>query len=196
MRTTSPTAVALTLEAYSPTALGLARSPCCIIAIDAADHVVVWRSMSKESWATNARARNVMRANRGRDTKPELAVRRILHSRGLRYRVNRRPVNSVSRTSDIVFASTRVTVFIDGCYWHGCPEHYVASKSNTDYWSSKIANNRSRDAETNVLLSNAGWLVLRFWSHEEPLVVADVITNAIYARRMTIGRYATVTATT
>lgn len=78
-----------------------------------------------------------MRGNRSRDTKPELAVRRLLHARGLCYRVNARPLPSLRRTADIVFRGKRVAVFIDGCYWHGCPEHYVPSKSNVDYWGAE-----------------------------------------------------------
>ncbi|MGI8446713.1 MAG: hypothetical protein ACR2MP_05920 [Streptosporangiaceae bacterium] len=82
------------------------------------------------SWASSARSRNVMRGNRSRDTRPELAVRSAVHRRGLRYRVSVRPLPEVRRTADLVFPSERVAVFIDGCYWHGCPEHYVPSLSN------------------------------------------------------------------
>lgn len=109
-----------------------------------------------------------MRGNRSRDTKPELAVRRLLHAEGLRYRVNARPLPEVRRTADIVFRAKRIAVFIDGCYWHGCPAHYVPSKSNRDYWKGKIEANVARDAQTNVLLSDAGWTVLRYWAHDQP----------------------------
>jgi DNA mismatch endonuclease (patch repair protein) len=117
----------------------------------------------------------VMRGNRSRDTKPELAVRRILHAQGLRYRVNTRPLPSLPRTADIVFTAKLIAVFIDGCYWHGCPEHYVASKSNRDYWDAKIAENRTRDVETTAAISNEGWTVLRYWSH----LPSENIANSI-----------------
>ncbi|TQJ14682.1 T/G mismatch-specific endonuclease [Yimella lutea] len=120
-----------------------------------------------------------MRGNRSRDTKPELAVRRLLHAEGLRYRVNVRPLPSLRRTADIVLASKRIAVFIDGCYWHGCPEHYVASKSNRDYWDVKIETNAARDAQTNAALSDAGWTVLRYWSHDRPENIAASIQDSV-----------------
>ncbi|WP_091970864.1 very short patch repair endonuclease [Propionibacterium cyclohexanicum] len=116
-----------------------------------------------------------MRGNRSRDTKPELAVRRLLHARGLRYRVNARPLPSSRRTADIVFPGKQIAVFIDGCFWHGCPEHYVPSKSNLAYWTPKIAANAVRDQETTQALSEAGWTVLRYWSHVPPDVVASSV---------------------
>jgi len=104
-----------------------------------------------------------MQGNPSKDTKPELAVRRLLQAHGLRYRVNVRPLSSLRRTADIVFPHKRIVVFIDGCYWHGCPEHYVPSKPNTDYWVPKVAANVARDNETTRVLSEAGWTVLRYW---------------------------------
>jgi len=137
--------------------------------------------MGADSWATSPRSAKVMRGNRSRDTKPELAVRRLLHARGLRYRVNARPLPSLRRTADIVFTRKQVAVFIDGCYWHGCPEHYVASKSNRDYWTPKIAANVARDAETTHTLSEAGWTVLRYWSHLRPEEIATAVEQHLGA---------------
>lgn len=116
-----------------------------------------------------------MRGNRSRDTKPEIAVRRLLHARGRRFRVNLRPLVSLRRTADIVFTRHRIAVFIDGCYWHGCPEHYVASKTNEDYWHTKIETNVTRDEQTTMELRRAGWTVLRYWSHVPPEDVVDSI---------------------
>ncbi|QQG90208.1 very short patch repair endonuclease [Mycobacteroides chelonae] len=116
-----------------------------------------------------------MRGNRSRDTKPELAVRCLLHSCGLRFRVDYRPVAAIPRRADIVFTRARIAVFIDGCFWHGCPEHHVPAKSNTQYWGSKIRRNRARDSETTYLLRRSGWTVLRYWSHEPAeYVAADI----------------------
>lgn len=138
--------------------------------------------MSSRSWASTPRVAKVMRGNRSRDTNPELSVRRILHAQGLRYRVDTRPLPTLRRTADIVFRSKRVAVFIDGCFWHGCPEHYVASKSNRDYWDVKIAGNKARDAETTAILVSEGWTVLRYWSHAPPEDVANSIRDRVRGR--------------
>ena len=120
-----------------------------------------------------------MLANRSKDTNPEKAVRSILHARGMRYRTNFSPVPGVRRSADIVFTRRRVAVFIDGCFWHGCPQHFVMPKSNVDYWRPKFERNAQRDAETNEVLALAGWKVLRFWEHQPPVIVADAIQKAI-----------------
>lgn len=118
-----------------------------------------------------------MRANRSTNTKPELAIRRLLHAAGLRFRVNTRPIRAVRRSGDVVFTKQRLAIFVDGCFWHGCPEHYVAPKQNVGYWSAKVTRNRERDAETNKLLQDAGWTVLRIWEHEDPVVATSRIVR-------------------
>ena len=116
-----------------------------------------------------------MKGNRRRDTVPEMAVQRAVHAFGLRYRVDARPLEDLNRRADLVFSRSRVAVFIDGCYWHGCPDHGTAARTNDDYWSAKIQRNRERDRETDALLASAGWTVLRFWEHESVAAVADII---------------------
>lgn len=135
----------------------------------------------EDSWASSAAARNTMRANPGRNTGPELLVRRILHARGLRYRVNVAPVAGLRRTADVVFPRQRIAVFIDGCFWHGCPTHYIPPKANSEFWSDKVSSNRRRDLETTERFAAAGWRVLRFWEHEEAEAVADAIQAAVRA---------------
>lgn len=135
--------------------------------------------MAKDSWAGTPHTRKVMQSNRSRDTKPELAVRRAAHALGLRYRVSARPIPGVPRTADMVFPKARVAVFVDGCFWHKCPEHHRPSKANADFWRKKIDRNVERDAETSELLRAAGWTVLRFWSHEPPSEVAIVVQNVV-----------------
>lgn len=137
-----------------------------------------------ESWASSEHARVAMKANRSRDTNPELAVRRILHSRGFRYRVDVRPLPPLRRRADIVFTRVLLAVFIDGCYWHGCDQHFVMPKSNASYWEQKITGNRNRDAATDELLREAGWTVLRFWEHEVPDEVATTIITAVQSLRL------------
>jgi DNA mismatch endonuclease (patch repair protein) len=124
-----------------------------------------------------------MQANRSRDTQPELAVRRILHAQGLRYRVGIAPDASLRRRADIVFAKVRVAIFIDGCFWHGCPEHgRRVFQHNAAYWPKKIASNVARDIDTNAKLQSAGWTVMRFWEHEEAPDVAEKIARIVLAR--------------
>ncbi len=123
--------------------------------------------------------RGSMSRTRGRDTKPELAVRRELHRLGYRYRVNFRPLPDLRRTADIVFTKQRLAAYLDGCYWHCCPEHYVEPQTRTEFWRAKIAGNVARDAETTRLLEEAGWTVLRFWEHQDPVEVVAAIREAL-----------------
>ncbi|GAA3538335.1 very short patch repair endonuclease [Aeromicrobium flavum] len=132
-----------------------------------------------ESWASSPASRKVMRANKSRDTAPELAVRRLLHAEGFRYRVNHRPDTGLRRTADIVFSKQRIAVFIDGCYWHACAEHGTTARANAGYWSSKLASNVARDRDTNEQLRARGWTVLRFWEHEDPVTVARAIADSV-----------------
>lgn len=98
---------------------------------------------------------------------PELGLRRALHALGLRYRVDYAPLTTHKRRrADIVFTKAKVAVFIDGCFWHGCPDHHTIAKTNADYWANKVAQNRARDRETDELLKNAGWQAIRIWEHE------------------------------
>src|SRR5689334_1298615 len=101
--------------------------------------------MSDESWASSAGVRRCMQANTGRDTKPELALRRAVHARRMRFYVNRRPITGVRRTADLVFPRLKIAVFLDGCFWHGCPEHHTVAKTNADFWAGKVATTRRRD---------------------------------------------------
>lgn len=123
-----------------------------------------------------------MSAQPRRDTAPEMAIRKALHSRGLRYRVQYRPSCLSRRTVDIAFTGRRVAVFVDGCFWHGCPVHHRPPRSNTAWWESKILGNRSRDADTDRLLSDDGWTVVRAWEHEDPVAVADRIESLLRPR--------------
>lgn len=121
-----------------------------------------------------------MQAIRSRDTAPELAVRRRLHRGGLRYRVAVEPIPGLRRKADVVFTRKRVAVFVDGCFWHGCPEHgRKAFTYNAGYWPTKIATNVARDRDTDERLRAAGWTVLRFWEHEDPDRVAEAVAVTV-----------------
>jgi DNA mismatch endonuclease (patch repair protein) len=122
-----------------------------------------------------------MQGNRRRDTKPEMAVRRAVHALGLRYRVDTRPLPDLNRRADLVFTRAKVAVFVDGCYWHGCPEHGTTAKTNATYWGPKIRRNRDRDGETDHLLVEAGWVSMRIWEHEDALEAAERIASVVRA---------------
>jgi DNA mismatch endonuclease (patch repair protein) len=135
--------------------------------------------------ASSNQVQSRMRATRRRDTPAELAIRSLIHRLGLRYRVDVSPLKGIRRRADLVFASSRVAVFVDGCFWHGCPEHATWPKANAEFWRKKISTNKLRDADTNEVLTDAGWVVLRFWEHDDPDRCARMIANAV--RRRTMG---------
>lgn len=122
------------------------------------------------------------------DTGPERRLRILLHARGHRYRLGYRPVASVRCYPDILFVRAKVAVFVDGCFWHGCPEHASWPKSNAEWWRRKIARTRARDIFLATTLSEAGWLVLRIWEHQDPEEAADLVELALDHR---IGRSVT-----
>jgi len=128
----------------------------------------------------SAATRKVMQANRGRDTAPELAVRSQLHALGLRYRVSTPLSFDRRRRSDIYFSRAGLHVFVDGCYWHGCPSHFVQPKTNVDFWRNKIRGNVERDADTNVRLAALGFEVMRFWEHSDPMLIAELIRDRYF----------------
>ncbi|WP_385624269.1 very short patch repair endonuclease [Streptomyces sp. P8-A8] len=113
-----------------------------------------------------------------RDTAPEVAVRKLLHAAGLRYRVNTPVPGMPRRTIDITFGTAKIAVFMDGCFWHGCPQHATQPKSNAEWWRVKLAKNMARDRQTTEHLEAAGWTVLRFWEHEDPRAVARTVATA------------------
>jgi DNA mismatch endonuclease (patch repair protein) len=124
-----------------------------------------------------------MKAAKQRDTAPEMALRMALHQRGLRYRVDVSPLKGIRRRADIVFRPVKVAVFVDGCFWHGCPIHGTWPKANAEFWREKIERNRQRDADTDCRLINAGWVVIRVWEHEDPEETAERIYELIQSRR-------------
>jgi DNA mismatch endonuclease (patch repair protein) len=107
-----------------------------------------------------------MQRNVGRETDPEKLLRSVLHRRGLRFRKDLRLEPPLKITADIVFTKQRVCVFIDGCFWHGCPLHFEVPKTNSDWWREKIEDNRARDIRQTRQLEDCGWTVLRYWEHD------------------------------
>lgn len=122
-----------------------------------------------------------MKANRRSGTKPEVALRSALHRRGMRYRKDHllRFDEGIKVRPDIVFTARKIAVFVDGCFWHGCPQHRTHPRTNATYWAEKIEGNIARDVETTARLEAAGWTVLRYWQHEDPLAVASAIATEV-----------------
>jgi len=118
-----------------------------------------------------------------RDTRAELALRKALHQRGLRFRVDRSVLKGVRRRADVVFGPARVAVFVDGCFWHGCPEHATWPKHNAAFWREKIETNRLRDRDTDARLADAGWEAIHVWEHEAPEEAAARIDGVVRQRR-------------
>lgn len=136
----------------------------------------------EDSWASSEHARLTMRANKRRDTEPELKLRSILHSRGLRFRVDCSPLKGVRSRADIVFSKAKIAVFVDGCFWHGCPEHFIMPKTNVEYWSAKIAKNKDRDIRVDRVMAQADWTAIHVWEHDDPAVAADLVERAWRSR--------------
>lgn len=123
-----------------------------------------------------------MATTKQRDTRPELALRVVLHRHGFRYRVDK-AVDGTRRRADIVFPAERVAIYVDGCFWHGCPLHGTVPKQNRDWWIAKLRANTQRDADTDRRLRSAGWKVLRFWAHDNAAAAATRVEKAVLRRR-------------
>lgn len=132
-----------------------------------------------------------MARQRQRDTQTELELRRALHARGLRYRLQVQLIAKPRRVSDIVFPGSRVAVFVDGCFWHGCPLHATWPKENADFWRAKIEANRARDTDTDSRLKALGWQVVRVWAHQSATEAAELIVRVV-SDRMHVGSGAAV----
>jgi len=124
-----------------------------------------------------------MQAAKPRDTAPEKALRSALYKKGLRFRVDVKPVKELNRRADIVFRSAKVAVFVDGCFWHGCPIHGTQAKANATFWRNKITQNQKRDANTTKRLREADWKVIRVWEHENVEKASQKLNNTIRKRK-------------
>lgn len=127
----------------------------------------------------------IMRRVKSRNTSLELKVRSTLHKRGLRFRLN----YPLPGKPDIVFVKAKIAIFLDSCFWHGCPEHLRMPQSNRDYWLQKIKRNVERDKKINIEYANSGWKILRFWEHEMKgnfggciQIIENAILNAVITR--------------
>lgn len=134
---------------------------------------------------TTSQTSRRMASVRQTGTDAELALRRELYRRGLRYRVNFEVLKKPRRVADIAFAGLKIAVFVDGCFWHGCPEHATWPKRNSEFWRHKIETNRLRDADTSLRLRDIGWTELRFWTHESPIKAAEIVESVVTTAKAT-----------
>lgn len=138
------------------------------------------------SFASSRATRRRMQAQPRRDTAPEIALRRELHHRGLRYFVHSRPLPDLRRTVDVVFSRLRIAVEVRGCFWHGCRRHGVVPKANAAWWLAKFARTTARDAETARRLRSAGWILVVVWEHQlrqGATAAAERVLRAVETRR-------------
>ena len=124
-----------------------------------------------------------MQRIRQKNTSAESVLRSALHALGLRYRLHVSVSIKPHRVADIVFTGPRVAVFVDGCFWHGCPDHATWPKQNAEFWRAKIVANQQRDRDTDTRLRADGWKVIRVWAHETPHVAASRIAKIIHRRK-------------
>ena len=129
--------------------------------------------------ATSRRMANVRQKNTG----AEIALRQALFGLGMRYRINFIVLKKPRRVADIAFPTKKIAIFVDGCFWHGCPLHASWPKRNSEFWEEKIRTNRHRDSDTNKRLQRKGWTVLRFWEHESPLEAAKVVAHVVTSKQ-------------
>jgi len=141
-----------------------------------------WMTKRKGPIPSSELASRRMAMTGQRDTSAEIKIRRLLHGMGLRYRVDFPVLEKPRRRADLAFTRVEVAVFVDGCFWHGCPEHGTWPKANADFWREKIETNIERDLDTNKRLDAKGWKVIRVWEHEDPEKAANQIANVVRSR--------------
>lgn len=129
--------------------------------------------------SSSSNASRRMAKVRQKGTDAEVALRQEMHRIGLRYRIDYEILRKPRRVADVAFPGRKIAVFVDGCFWHGCPEHATWPKQNAEFWREKIEANRRRDADTDERLRSLGWTVLRFWSHESPTEAAQTVAHVV-----------------
>lgn len=138
--------------------------------------------MNSRPKASSAAVGLRMRRTPRRDNPLELSIRRLVHAKGLRFRVDSAPVSGLRRRADILFTAARVAAFVDGCFWHCCPRHATWPRANAAWWKAKLLANVARDRDTDARLRRAGWRVVRIWEHEDPGNAADRLAEIVRRR--------------
>ncbi len=138
---------------------------------------------SRAPQASTPSVRHLMQSVHRTGTKPEKHIREELSRRGLQFNTATRPIAELRLTADLVFLPEKLSVFIGGCFWHGCPNHFRPPLTNSAWWEEKVSETVRRDRRQSVTLNDAGWSVVRVWEHEDPSDAADRIVAAIISRR-------------
>jgi len=144
---------------------------------------------SERPSASSPLTRRLMQSIGKTNTRKERELRSLLHRAGLRFRVHIKPLPNINRRADVIFTRLKIAVFIDGCFWHGCPLHSHVPRTNEAFWRKKLEGNRSRDNETNLLLAANGWVVLRYWEHCDMTDAAREVEKTIRMRRAALAGY-------
>lgn len=134
---------------------------------------------SRAPSASSPTVRRVMIANQSSNTIPERLLRSALFKNGMHFRKNVRPISKVKCKADILFRSQRLCIFVDGCFWHGCPKHFECPKTNSSWWNEKIEATKDRDRTQTALLRKAGWNVVRIWEHDITLKKVSSVVKKI-----------------
>ena len=137
----------------------------------------------KEPKPSSFAAKRRMEAAKPKDTLPEMKLRTALEQLGKDFEVDVKPIEDLQRKADILFREDKVAVFVDGCFWHGCPMHGTLAKANAEFWIDKIKRNKERDKDTNQRFEAAGWTVIRVWEHEDPIEASMKIAKIIERKR-------------
>ena len=143
----------------------------------------VKRKISRPKASSESALRR-MQTVKSKNTAPEMTLRSLIYDKGFRYRIDARPLRELNRRADIVFRTVKVAVYVDGCFWHGCPIHGTQAKANAEFWSFKIKQNQERDIDTIKHLRKAGWKVIRVWEHEDPVKASEKICRVISKRQI------------
>jgi DNA mismatch endonuclease (patch repair protein) len=133
----------------------------------------------KEPKASSFAAKRRMEAAKPKDTLPEIKLRTALEEIGIHFEVDVKPIENLQRRADILVREDKIAVFVDGCFWHGCPIHGTQAKANAEFWADKIKRNKERDADTNRRLEADGWTVIRIWEHDDYIEAAKKIAQMI-----------------
>ncbi|WP_313025361.1 very short patch repair endonuclease [Mobilicoccus sp.] len=149
------------------------------VATDSTEGSVAPRSGPAPRPTTDPRTAAQMSRQARKDTTPEMLLRRELHRRGLRYRIEYPLPGMRRRRADSAFTRAKVAVFVDGCFWHACPQHATSPANNGAWWAEKLRRNVERDRETDVHLQQWGWTVIRAWEHEDPCEVAERVAREV-----------------
>lgn len=132
---------------------------------------------------SSSAAKSRMEAAKPKNTLPEIKLQTALAELGINFETDVKPIEDLHRRADVLIREGKIAIFVDGCFWHGCPIHGTQAKANAEFWADKIKRNQERDLDTNEHLEAAGWTVIRIWEHEDPNDAAKQIADIIKEKK-------------